>query len=146
MTVSIRPYQVQDLNSVLELANSNAAFDGKTSEADFAITNQFPNGFWVAEDGGKIVGFIYGYFKAVPEEVLQRWKSKKVGYVELMAVSPDNRRQGIGRSLMAQLLREFKKAGADMVLLDCPSEAVEAKRLYDKMGFEDRFYGMKKRI
>lgn len=146
MTVSIRPYQVQDLSSVLELANSNAAFDGRTSEADLAITNQFPEGFWVAEDRGKIVGFIYGYFKPVPEEALQRWKAKKVGYVELMAVSPDNRKHGIGRSLMTRLLQEFKKAGADMVLLDCPSEAVEAKRLYDKMGFEDRFYGMKKRI
>lgn len=146
MTLSIRPYQVRDLNSVLELANSNAAFDGRISEADLAITNQFRNGFWVAEDRGKIVGFIYGYFKAVPEDALQRWKAKKVGYVELMAVSPDNRRKGIGRSLMTQLLQEFKEAGADMVLLDCPSEAVEAKHLYDRMGFEARFYGMKKRI
>lgn len=33
-----------------------------------------------------------------------------------------------------------------MVLLDCPAEAVDAKRLYEKMGFEPRFYVTRRRL
>ena len=78
----------------------------------------------------QIVGFIYGYFRDVPQQVLERWNSKKVGYVQLMAMAPSHRRRGIGRSLIERVLEEFEKAGADMVLLDCPSEAEDARRLY----------------
>ena len=146
MTVKIRQYTRLDLISVVELANKYAGFDGSISEADLAITTHFPHGFWVAEYQGRVVGFAYGHFKDVPAQVLERWKAKRVGYVELMAVAPEHRRRGVGRFLLGRLLEEFQKEGADMVLLDCPSEAVEAKRLYEKMGFEPRFYGMKKRL
>jgi len=33
-----------------------------------------------------------------------------------------------------------------MVLLDCHAEALDEKGLYEKMGFEPRFHGMKKRL
>jgi ribosomal protein S18 acetylase RimI-like enzyme len=146
LTVKTRLYQKDDLNSVLDLANRYAAFDGNTTEADLTITSRFPEGFWVAEENGTIVGFVYGHFKDPPIEVLEKWRAKKVGYIQLMAVAPSYRRRGVGQSLLSNLLSEFKKAGADLVLLDCPAEAVEAKRLYEKMGFDARFYGMKKRL
>ena len=146
MTVEIRPFREEDLGSVLELANSHASFDGRTSEADLAITTSFPRGFWVAEANGELVGFAYGYLKDVPEEVLARWRATKVGYVALMAVAPSHRGGGIGGSLLAKVLEELKIAGADMVLLDCPAEAADAKRLYEAKGFEARFYGMKRRL
>jgi ribosomal protein S18 acetylase RimI-like enzyme len=142
----LRPFRKEDTNAVLELANAYAAFDGTTSEADLAITAHFPNGFWVADEGGKVVGFAYGYFKEVPGEVLERWGAKRVGSIELMAVAPAHRRKGLGRSLVDKLLDEFKKAGADMVLLNCPAQATEARSLYTAMGFDVRFVGMKKRI
>jgi ribosomal protein S18 acetylase RimI-like enzyme len=144
--VILRNFQDSDTNAVLELANQFAAFDGKTSEADLAITGYFPNGFLVAEDRGSIVGFVYGYFRDIPGEVLERWGTNKVGHVALMAVEPGHRRKGVGTSLLRKLLTAFKEAGADLVLLDCPSQATDAKRLYDEAGFEVRFHGMKKRL
>jgi ribosomal protein S18 acetylase RimI-like enzyme len=63
-----------------------------------------------------------------------------------MAVSPQHRRTGTGTALLKGLLKEFKDASADMILLDCPAEATAAKKLYEKMGFEPRFYGMRKRL
>ena len=100
----------------------------------------------MAEDEGRRVGFVIGCFRDVPSEVLARWKATRVGHVTLMAVAPSHGKKGVGNALLTRLLEEFKAAGADMVLLDCPAEAVEAKRLYEKMGFEPRFYGMRKRL
>lgn len=146
MTFTTRLYRKDDLNSVLKLANNYAAFDSYTTEADLAITSRFPEGFWVAEDNGIVVGFAYGHFKEVPEEILEKWGAKKIGYIDSMAVARDQRRKGVGQALLTKILAEFKKAGADTILLDCPAEAVGARQLYEKMGFEPRFYGLKKRV
>jgi ribosomal protein S18 acetylase RimI-like enzyme len=142
---TIRLFRERDVGAVLELANAYASFDGTTTEADLAITSSFPDGSWVAEDDGKVVGFALGYFKEVPEGVLERWRAKKVGHVELMAVAPSYRRRGIGGLLLSRLIRELERAGADIITLDCPAEAAQAKALYEKMGFVPRFYGMKRR-
>jgi ribosomal protein S18 acetylase RimI-like enzyme len=63
-----------------------------------------------------------------------------------MAVAPEQRRKGIGESLLKRLLQAFKEAGADFVLLDCPAEAVEAGKLYEKVGFGVRFKELKMRL
>jgi ribosomal protein S18 acetylase RimI-like enzyme len=93
-----------------------------------------------------VVGFAYGYFKDVPAEVLARWGASKVGEIALLAVDAGYRNKGIGTALLRKLLEEFKKAGADLILLNCPAEAIEAKKLYDKLGFKVRSYQMKKRL
>ena len=148
MSVCIRTFQKTDTDSVLELANTYAAYDGTTSEADLAITGNFPDGFLVAEDEdeGRVVGFVYGYLRDVPAEVLERWKARKVGQVELMAVHPDHRGKGIARKLLSRLMEEFREAEVDMVLLNCPASATEAKGLYEEIGFDVKSYQMKLRL
>ena len=76
---------------------------------------------------------------------LIQWNARRVGYVELMAVVPERRKRGIGEALIEELLDELKRARADVVLLDCPAEAIEAEKLYAKMGFETKYRGMKRR-
>lgn len=125
MAIEIRRFRRDDVSPVLELANSYTSFDGTTSEADLGIVSRFPEGFWVAKDDGKLVGFVYGYFNDIPEGLLERWKATKVGHVELMAVAPSYRRRGVGKALLTRLLREFEAAGADMVLLDARDEMEE---------------------
>jgi len=142
----LRAFKTEDMARVLQLANTYAAFDGTTSEADLAITKLFPKGFWVAEEDDKVVGFAYGYFKNVPAEVLARWGASKVAEIALIAVDANYRNRGIGTALLSTLLEELKKAGANLILLNCPAEAIEAKKLYDKLGFEVRSYHMKKRL
>jgi len=147
LTLSIRTFRKTDINSVLGLANAFAAFDGTTSEADLAITGYFPDGFLVAEDDeGKVVGFVYGCFRDVPGHALEIWNSNKVGQVELMAVHPSYRGRGIGKSLLSKLLEKFKAAGADMILLNCPATAAEAKSLYEGFGFDVKSYQMRLRL
>jgi len=142
----LRVFKTEDMTAVLQLANAYAAFDVTTSESDLVITKFFQNGFWVAEEDDKVVGFAYGYFKDVPSGVLARWRASKVGEITLMVVDPSYRNKGIGTALLRKLLEEFKKAGADLITLHCPAEAIEAKKLYDKLGFEVRAYHMKKSL
>jgi len=144
--MEVRMFRKEDMDRVLEIAVKYATFDSVTRESDLRRAARYPRGFWVAEDEGKIVGFAFGKLKDVPEEVLERWRVRKVAHVDLMAVIPTRRRHGIGSALLEKLLEEFKRARADLVLLDCPAEAVGAAKLYSKMGFETRFQGMKKRL
>lgn len=130
----------------MELANQYAAFDGETSEADLVITKYFPNGFWIAEIDSEIVGFAYGYFKEIPQDVLERWNATKVGYVALVAVVPRYRRRGIASSLLKQVISEFKKAGADLILLDSPSSSVGGQEMFEKLGFTVRSTSLQLRL
>lgn len=142
--LEIRIFRSEDMTNVLQLANMYAAFDGTTSEADLVVSRFFPNGFWVAEEDGEVVGFAFGYFKDVPGEVLTRWGAFKIGEIMLVAVDANHRNKGIGTALLRRVLEELKKAEADRVILHCPAEAIEAKRLYDKLGFNTRAYHMAK--
>ncbi len=142
----VRLFRKEDLDRVLEISVKYASFDSFARESDLKRAARFPRGFWVAENDAEVIGFVYGGMKAVPEEVLERWGAKKVGYVELMAVVPEWRRRGVGKALLDRILEEFKRQGVDMVFLDCPAEATQAARFYAAAGFETRFRGMKKRL
>lgn len=110
------------------------------------VTHEFPQGFLVAEEETTIIGFVYGYFRDVPTEVLANWNVSKVATIELLAVSPDYRNQGTGTALLERLLEIFKEAGTDLVGLHCPVQANDAKQLYERVGFEVSAYHMRKRL
>ena len=142
----IRQFGKRDINAIIKLANDHAFFDGPTHESDLEVTYEFPQGFLVAEDDDTIIGFVYGYFRDVPTEVLANWNASKVATIELLAVDPDYRHQGTGTALLERLLEIFKEAGTDLVGLHCPVQANDAKQLYERFGFEVSAYHMRKRL
>ena len=144
--MNIRFSKPQDIKQVVSLANRYAPFDSAVTEADFQCTRSFPRGLIVAEDDGSISGFVFGYIREVPDEVLTKWNASKAAQIELLVVDPSYRDRGIGRTLLDRLLETFKEVGVDLVLLDCPAESREAKHLYERIGFEVRAYAMKKRL
>lgn len=141
-----RPYQPNDINRIVSLANAYAHFDAEVTATDFAPAASFPNGLIVAEADDNIVGFVFGYLRDVPGEVLHNWDATKIGQVELIAVDPRYRQHNLGESLLTGLLTVFRESGVDVVLLHCPVEAQAAKHMYDKLGFEVRAYAMWKRL
>ncbi len=145
-TMDIRAFKPQDIKHILTLANRYASFDSEVSEADFQPAWSFTRGLLIAEDGGRVIGFVFAYLREVPGEVLRRWDASKVAQIELLVVDPSFRSQGIGKDLLDRLLEILKEENVDYVLLHCPAKAIEAKRLYDKMGFEVRAYAMKKHL
>jgi len=144
--MEIRTIEPSDINEMVRLANLYASFDSDVDEVFFQPAWPFPQGCLVAEDEGKVVGFIFSYLRDVPSTVLTRWDATKVAEIELLAVDASYRHQGIGAALLDKLLDTFRNESVDHVLLHCPVEAIEAKRLYDKHGFEVRAYAMRKRL
>lgn len=146
MTLTIRQFETKDTDAVIQLANKYAFFDGSISEENLSVTSAFTQGFIVAEENKRIVGFIYGYFKDVPAEVLANWGVAKVATIELLVVDPQYRDHGIGTGLLNQLIEVFRKAGTGLIGLHCPVSAIEAKQLYEKAGFETSAFHMRKRL
>ncbi len=141
-----RSYQPNDIGRIVSLANTYARFDAEVTDADFAPAASFPDGLIVAEEDDNIVGFVFGYLRDVPGDVLHNWNATKVGQVELIAVDPGYRQHNLGESLLTGLLKVFRESGVDIVLLHCPVEAEAAKHMYDKLGFEVRAYAMWRRL
>ena len=81
-----------------------------------------PEGFWVADDAGQIVGTVgavdYG----------------RLAYIALMTVEPGRQSQGLGRRLMEHALAWLGQRGCHVVLLDATEKGA---RLYQTMGFVD---------
>jgi len=81
-----------------------------------------PQGFWVAEDNGKIVGTVgcidYG----------------QCAYVGMMSVDPDTQSRGLGRRLMTHLLEWVAARSCPIVLLDATDRGA---LLYQQLGFVD---------
>ena len=136
-----------DLSEVLVLAERYTSFDAMPTMPDIAmIYERNEDNFFVAEDDrGNILGFATGYEKkGIPQEVLMSWKAKRVGYLDLMAVDLQHRKQGIGTALLNSVLDQFKGQGIDTVHLDVPSTEQDAIKLYHKLGFKTRSYSMVK--
>lgn len=59
----------------------------------------------------------------------------RLGAIQNVAVLPDFRRRGLGRSLVVKSLQGFRNAGIERVTLEVTAENTPAISLYDKLGF-----------
>lgn len=80
--------------------------------------------FLVAEQDGAAAGYV-GCQTVLDE-----------GYITNVAVSPDCRRQGIGRALIAELAEQAKRAGLAFVTLEVRASNMPAIALYEGAGFK----------
>jgi ribosomal protein S18 acetylase RimI-like enzyme len=78
----------------------------------------------VAEKEGKIVGHAQG-----------RVNRGGYSWIGFMGVSPEHRRQGIGRALLEGFIKESRKSGCTKVSLDTAPCLKPAIKLYADMGF-----------
>ena len=86
----------------------------------------------VAKIDNKIVGFLSAKFKKTPW-----YKYASVCMIDEISVSEKCRSYGIGTSLIKKTLAVCKKAKIEEVKLDIYNANVGAKRLYERLGFED---------
>ncbi len=144
----IRRYEQKDRDAVLSLAKRYTSWDHTPTPADIeGFYSSSPELFFVAETDGKVLGFVYGReSKYLPGETLMKWKASKAASIETLAVDEAYRRRGIGTSLLNKLFEIFRMNGIDLVTLSVPVEETEARKLYQKPGFEEGAYFLRKRL
>lgn len=84
--------------------------------------------FLVAERDGRVVGFIVA--DVTPNA------GRDIGHVKDLAVAPDYRGSGIGRTLLRSGLARLRAAGAAVVRLEVRESNEAARSLYADEGFE----------
>jgi ribosomal protein S18 acetylase RimI-like enzyme len=83
----------------------------------------------LAKLGDTIVGFL----------LARRWKHEPVGYVDILAVHPDQQHRGLGTALLRAAFACFAAAGLQEAQLGVASDNPRALRLYESVGMKPRF-------
>ena len=86
----------------------------------------------VAKIDNKIVGFLSAKFKKTPW-----YKYANLCMIDEVSVSEKCRSCGIGTALIKKILSICKKKKVEEVKLNIYNTNVKAKRLYERLGFED---------
>jgi len=127
--VRIEPMRPADLEAVLQI--ERASFRTPWSRQAFLheLERNRVAGLWVARGERSGAAAVVGYLClwAVADEV----------HVTNLAVHPGWRGQGIGRFLLGTLLAHHHAQGARRAFLEVRPGNVEARRLYEGLGFQE---------
>lgn len=142
----IRPYQSDDLPALKQITVD--AFDGVS--IDQGIERLFgpvhghdwrwrkarhldddaardPDGIFVAEDDGRIVGYI------------TTWHDREagLGYIPNLAILADCRGRGLGRRLIEHALDHFRRLGLTHARIETLEQNAIGNHLYPSLGFRE---------
>jgi ribosomal-protein-alanine N-acetyltransferase len=136
LRVHIRPMTARDLKHVVALEAVSFGVEAWPRQAFRELLRAFRQarptrgGLWVAEDSGS--GAVLGYAGI---EVSALWGEADVINI---AVAGEHRRQGVGRMLMAWIIRRCRRSGIEFLWLRVRASNRSARRFYRAMGFAER--------
>ncbi|MCH8245321.1 MAG: GNAT family N-acetyltransferase [Bacteroidetes bacterium] len=99
-----------EMDALFQCWNASAHFDRLPLEVfqEKLEDDGYRDGFgWVEEEEGAVCGFVVGVVRTVDRI--------SVGYVKLLAVHPERRRQGSGSALLVKLLDAFAVEGVNRI-------------------------------
>jgi len=107
------------------------------------MTIRSPKGMvFVAEDGGKIIGYALGYLKKLPPIS----KMDQVGELCDCFVLERYRRRGIGKKLSAELFKWFRSKGMKYAELNVDVRNTPGLKAWKNFGFEELTLRMKRKV
>ena len=126
------------LDSLLtELIHDEKQYDDNINQ-NFVVNNYHEhklilddNVAFVAVDGDKIVGYIYGFISCYPNVVLE-----KIAKLDALYIEQDYRNKGIGKQLVSEFKKWSLEVGAKYVELSVLKDNEYGKKLYRDCGFE----------
>lgn len=158
MQARIRKAKLGDIESLtkmfLEFNNFEEALDPEFKELDLRRINGFRKhvergikgiegkSILVAEKKEGIIGLIYCETKERPNV----FKVKRTGFVNDLFVLPKHRKQGIGKLLMKEAEKEFRKRKLGYACLTVLSNNKSALKAYKAIGFKEAKKEMRKKI
>lgn len=99
------------------------------------LYQRFPETFIVAEENGKIAGYIMCRIETGISNFKLLGIAKK-GHVISIAVLPEHHREGIGSALMQEAMKAMVNYKAKECYLEVRTSNLSAVNLYRKIGFE----------
>lgn len=87
---------------------------------------------WVAERDGTVLGTVT---IALPGSPWREIAAEDEGEFRMLAVSPDDRRRGVGEVLTALVMDRFRSLGFRGVVLSSLAQMTAAHRVYERHGF-----------
>lgn len=127
IAITIRSFQIRDLPRVNMLEEEAFASDAWPEELFVFYARQFPDFFLIAKAGSRIAGYCLG-----------RLRTSTSAEIDSVAVFRKFQRQGIGRVLMQELLRRFRRHGAREIGLMVRPDNAAALAFYERLGFVHR--------
>jgi ribosomal-protein-alanine N-acetyltransferase len=128
-----RLFETRDMDQVMEI-NLKCLPENYSSYFYLDLYNHFPKTFIVAEDDEKIVGYIMCRVEYGFSEMRSILPTKK-GHIVSVAVLPEHRRRGVGRSLVIHAMRALTEYGATECFLEVRVGNDTAISLYKNLGF-----------
>lgn len=115
--MQVRTYQNKDFTKVLALLQNNMEHDSISKEVLEEKLSGDPgwnaNSTYVVEKESRIVGFMQGVYRDV--------RGVRYGYIKLMAVEKQSRRQGMAKAMYLKLEKYFEENNVDAVrIYDVP--------------------------
>ncbi len=120
MAFYYRKFNPSNLNEVAEIARKNLT-ERYSDEIFLSIYRRWPEGFILAEDSGKIVGFISGSIENL-------WTAR----ILMLAVEERYRNAGIGSALLDMFEREARKKNVTNIRLEVRTDNSNAIKFYQK--------------
>jgi len=128
LPVRIRPLAADDIEAVA--AVDAAAFAPPWQYSTAVIQQALTHANWatVAETTGAVGSGIVGYQISSG--------GRRNGHLARLAVKPENQNQGIGRALVADLIRRFESRGVEMITVNTQRDNLSSIALYQSLGFK----------
>jgi ribosomal-protein-alanine N-acetyltransferase len=130
----LRKFAMSDLASVTQI-NTACLPENYTDIFFVDLYRRYPETFVVAEEDGKIVGYIMCRIEMGLSNFGLSGVAKK-GHVVSVAVLPERRRKGVGKALVLKALEGMRGYGAKQCYLEVRVTNQEAISLYKKLDFE----------
>jgi len=131
-TFNIRQFEPGDLDKVMRI---NQVTLPENYSPDFFIDlhDRFPETFIVAEEDGKLVGYI---MCRIETNFFSLSSGGKKGHIISIAVLPEHQHKGIGEALLNEALKNMKTIyHAKECYLEVRVSNLSAIRLYRKLGY-----------
>jgi len=129
MTYVLTRAGLEDLPQMIELETQLFGSDAWSPELMVAEVSYPESYYLVAREDGALDLCGYGGLRAARTDAWQ-------GDIQTLAVSPEHRRGGLGRTLLRALLAEASARGATEVFLEVRADNEAALALYGAEGFE----------
>ncbi len=133
-TFELRKFAVDDLEAVANI-NRICLPENYTDFFFVDLYRRFPETFIVAEENGKVIGYIMCRIEVGMSNFGLSGLIKK-GHIVSVAVMPDNRHKGVGQALINTATEGMRLYNAKQCYLEVRITNESAISVYKKLGFE----------